>query len=409
LIARQNGPSASVTTIMKRARTTPRGAIALTALLASAPASCASQDRLAPPVIVRQHEVVGTRTSWDAAMSRLAHDLSSQLTSRGEAQRTRIAVLDLTNAQGVPCGLGGLVAEELTTRLFLQRGVDVIERRRLQQILAEQRLEATDLIDPDTAARVGRILGVHALVSGSIVESRTETGFFARLVATETGTILAASSADALTTEVLPRGRCLATADVRMPIARPETTRPDANEAREATQPRAIVQQTFANVPIGEAPSSWLGVDNFMVVDLGRGRRALHCFRPGPTRIQIPVGRLPEAYVVEVQAVIGELDWFNVPTFSLGDTTWLFNNRSASINATSVAFEPPRAGVVTSVALERRRNLYRLYIDGREIVLERHVDRTTPSSLVIDLHQGGDVNCNRSVYELRSVLIRALD
>jgi curli biogenesis system outer membrane secretion channel CsgG len=44
----------------------------------------------------------------------------------------------------------------------------VIERRQIETILAEQNMGASGLVDPATAARVGKLLGAPAVIVGSI-------------------------------------------------------------------------------------------------------------------------------------------------------------------------------------------------------------------------------------------------
>ena len=82
----------------------------------------------------------------------------------------RVAVLTFDGPQGD-------AAAELMTQSLVFYGADVVERRRLEAVLAEQRLSASGLLDPATAKRVGGILGVDALFVGTVVQSLPEQSY----------------------------------------------------------------------------------------------------------------------------------------------------------------------------------------------------------------------------------------
>lgn len=93
--------------------------------------------------------------------------------------KKRLAVFDFDNAAG-PGGIsspffqtsapnvGKAVADLLITRLVQDGTVIVIERNAINKLLAEQDLTNSDRTDPITAAKLGRVLGVDAIVLGSI-------------------------------------------------------------------------------------------------------------------------------------------------------------------------------------------------------------------------------------------------
>ena len=92
--------------------------------------------------------------------------------------KLRIAVLDFDFAStGITeSGLGIFgsvgpaqgVSDLLTNKLVESGSYTVIERSRIAAVLAEQNLADAGRIDPATAAQIGRILGVDAVVLGSI-------------------------------------------------------------------------------------------------------------------------------------------------------------------------------------------------------------------------------------------------
>jgi curli biogenesis system outer membrane secretion channel CsgG len=87
------------------------------------------------------------------------------------AKKPRIAVVDFDYKAGETEGsesIGSGFSDMLSTSLFKSGKFDVYERTKMNQILEEQKLGLTGLITPQTAAKIGNLLGVEYLVVGSI-------------------------------------------------------------------------------------------------------------------------------------------------------------------------------------------------------------------------------------------------
>ncbi|MCM1981586.1 CsgG/HfaB family protein [Lyngbya confervoides] len=142
-------------------------------------------------------------------------------------EKTRIAVLNFDTATVSQSGLRyGLYDESgaskgisnlLTNELVKEGSYILIERSRVEAVLAEQNFGQSGRVEPSTAAQIGRILGVDAVVIGSITQFHVEeqsrggslSGLFGlggrqqkqvarvqlatRLVSTATGEILASA------------------------------------------------------------------------------------------------------------------------------------------------------------------------------------------------------------------------
>ncbi|NJK71883.1 MAG: penicillin-binding protein activator LpoB, partial [Synechococcaceae cyanobacterium SM2_3_60] len=90
------------------------------------------------------------------------------------ADKPRVAVLDfdfssLSMQFSIPNASRG-VSEILVDRLVNGGEYSVIERSRLDAILREQNLGMSERVDASTAAQVGRILGVDAVIIGSVTQ-----------------------------------------------------------------------------------------------------------------------------------------------------------------------------------------------------------------------------------------------
>ncbi len=86
--------------------------------------------------------------------------------SSQKQQKHRVAVFDFDTTGGAL--VGGTVADLLVAKLVRDGACTVIERKDLTRLMDEQNLGNSDRADAATAARVGRILGVDAIILGAV-------------------------------------------------------------------------------------------------------------------------------------------------------------------------------------------------------------------------------------------------
>jgi TolB-like protein len=142
-------------------------------------------------------------------VEQLAVELSKTVS---EGRTLRVAVTDFADLQGVVSDLGRYIAERLTTRLSAQtQKFRVIERRRLGQVLGELRFSMFDLVDPNKAKQLGKMLGVEAIVVGTVSDLGNVVDIDTRVIEIETNHILpgttAAISKDDTVRQMMERGR----------------------------------------------------------------------------------------------------------------------------------------------------------------------------------------------------------
>jgi curli biogenesis system outer membrane secretion channel CsgG len=96
-----------------------------------------------------------------------------------EAQKKRVAVMNFDYAAvstsvvqlfGSNQDVGKGIADLLVDKLVADGVYSVIERKQLDKIIAEQNFSNSDRADASTAAKIARILGVDAIVIGSITQ-----------------------------------------------------------------------------------------------------------------------------------------------------------------------------------------------------------------------------------------------
>lgn len=127
----------------------------------------------------------------DQPIAELSRQISNEII---ENRKTRIAVVEFANIRGEITDVGRLLSEELITRLYQTKKFRVIERQLLNKVIAEQKLSLTGTIDPQSAQRLGELLGVDAIVSGTVTDLGQNMRVNARLINTQTGEIFAAAS-----------------------------------------------------------------------------------------------------------------------------------------------------------------------------------------------------------------------
>jgi len=105
--------------------------------------------------------------------------------------RMSISLLPIKN-EGEQSVLGAVVDDTLTAAFVNQKRFRMIERERMEEVLRELELGQTELVDVETASRIGKIVVADAILTGSIYETKHSIEVLTRLVNTETSTIMAA-------------------------------------------------------------------------------------------------------------------------------------------------------------------------------------------------------------------------
>lgn len=137
---------------------------------------------------------------------------TERVESKYTGPKRRIAVVDFENKTAYGQNrLGSAATDVLITELAKTGKFVVVEREKLNRVLEEQKFQSSGAVDPRTVVKIGKILGVNAIVTGVIsqfgektqgsdyliVQSKkqiAETTIDVRVVDTETGQVLYADS-----------------------------------------------------------------------------------------------------------------------------------------------------------------------------------------------------------------------
>lgn len=122
-------------------------------------------------------------------------EVKLQVGDEVELPQTRliVAVCPPANDDGSDNDAGRSLAEELTTAL-VQRKIAVVERSSLDTVLAELLTQNTILFDQSSAQKLGELTGASMVLTGRIVQEKSEARVHLRLVDVSSGEILMAIS-----------------------------------------------------------------------------------------------------------------------------------------------------------------------------------------------------------------------
>ena len=164
-------------------------------------------------VVLSLTPLIPDRAILAADLKEAVEQLSVQLSrSLPEGRTLRLAVTDFPDLQGITSDLGRYIAERLTTRLSVQtQKFRVVERRRLTQVLGELGFTMSGLVDPNKAKQLGNMLGVEAIVVGTVSDLGNVVDVDARIIEIETNNILpgvtVAINTDNTVRQMIERGR----------------------------------------------------------------------------------------------------------------------------------------------------------------------------------------------------------
>lgn len=156
----------------------------------------------APGLSVKQRQAISVKET-------------KHVSSRYTGPKRRVGIVAFENKTTYGQRLGSAATDVLLTELAKTGKFILVEREKLQKVMEEQQLQQSGAIDPNTAVKVGRLLGLNAIITGSVTQFGTKTegadyllvrnkryvaevGVDIRVVDAQTGEILYADSGKGL-------------------------------------------------------------------------------------------------------------------------------------------------------------------------------------------------------------------
>jgi TolB-like protein len=216
-----------------------------------------------------------TGGGYEATLKTVAARLVSQLELAHQKSAT---VLDFTDLQGQGTELGRFLAQELSDQLVAAaKTISLVDRANLQVLLRENKLSMDGLINPESSRKLGNMIGIDTVISGTVTPFGETMRLSVRAVAVETGKIVAAQSVTLPATNELTD---LFTHGVSSTSSRPEeTTSPDPRDRFRSDTLKlsgrsiTVYQKCFNCVYIGSlyAAAVSVQVENRSGIGLGMG------------------------------------------------------------------------------------------------------------------------------------------
>ncbi len=115
-------------------------------------------------------------------------NFSLQEDALSDLREKRIAVLPFESPYGIE--IGRRAAEEMSLQIGKLGNFAIVEREKIEELWKEQDLDKRR-IDENTAVAIGKMLGAHGVIFGSVREyKRGKIGLAVRLVSVETGRLI---------------------------------------------------------------------------------------------------------------------------------------------------------------------------------------------------------------------------
>jgi len=129
----------------------------------------------------------------ESGVKELASQLSKNILDN---KNKKIAILEFKNIDRTTSMFGVYLSEELITNLFVMNPgqFEVVERNQLDKILKEQKLGASGFLDASAMNKIGKILGVDAIVIGSIADLDDSVKINARIISVASAKVFAVAS-----------------------------------------------------------------------------------------------------------------------------------------------------------------------------------------------------------------------
>jgi len=125
-----------------------------------------------------------TRISRKSILVLLILGAAVLATAQTAPRKRRIAIMDFDYATvhadvasifGTDVDIGKGISDLLLTNLVKDGSYSVIERKQIDKIMAEQNFSNSERADPASAAKIGKLLGVDAIIVGSITQFGNDT------------------------------------------------------------------------------------------------------------------------------------------------------------------------------------------------------------------------------------------
>jgi TolB-like protein len=141
------------------------------------------------PAIITAQETAD-EIAFDAAFKRMAIKFSS---ADSKLKNKTVAVYGFDVNGRANDSFAAYATEKLTHEIVEAGKLKVVERSRIDRVMKEQQFSQSGAVDADSAARIGKLLAVDAVIIGTIRVTDTGIEFIARMIQSESGMIVSST------------------------------------------------------------------------------------------------------------------------------------------------------------------------------------------------------------------------
>ncbi|WP_367388758.1 hypothetical protein [Lewinella sp. LCG006] len=96
------------------------------------------------------------------------HDIGLNVSEKiSSAGVESVLIADMTNLEGEKKNLGRYLTEEISAEIIdVRKGISLLDRSQLNKLIKEQELNAAGLLDQETIAGLGEIIGTEVIITG---------------------------------------------------------------------------------------------------------------------------------------------------------------------------------------------------------------------------------------------------
>ena len=176
----------------------------------------------------------------------LAEQISKNMTT---GNKKKVAIVDFSDLDGNVAALGQFLAEELITQLFMisPGQFEVVERRQLLKLEKELLLSQTGFIEEKSIKQMGQVLGVDAIVTGSITDLGNTVKVNARLIGVESAKVFAVASTNIPKVGTVAEliSKAAASTPVMAPASSQGTAQPSVSPSENNQQSKKVGQMVI--------------------------------------------------------------------------------------------------------------------------------------------------------------------
>ncbi len=231
--------------------------------------------------------ISGQSIAYERELKELSANIISKIDQSGKKS---IAVTDFTGLQGEITELGRFIAEELSIELMNNvKKFEIIDRNHLKSILKEHKFAMSGLVDPKTIKEVGRIAGVDAIITGSVIPFGDNIKVTCKVIATDTARVISAGKINIAKTKAIDELLAKEIGDGSLSKSQDNIQgKPDTLKKQQSNEPKNAVTYSDVTISLSGCEMDYIAIARrtnisckIKIMNNGRNKVFMTAFRSG--------------------------------------------------------------------------------------------------------------------------------